>query len=319
MDQRELFDIPDDVAWLNNAYMAPELRTVKAASEWGFRRKAQPWRISTEDFFAPSDRLRELVAQTCGARAGDIALVSSVSYGIETAVKNTRLGAGQNVVLLAEQFPSNVYPWTEAARAAGATVRFAPRSERPLTEEVLERVDENTAAVSVPEIHWTDGERLDLRQIRKATRTVGAKLVLDLTQSLGAMPFNVQEVDPDFAVAAGYKWLFGPYGLAYLYVAPRNQDGRPVEHNWITRDQAENFAELVHYRDGYAPGARRFDVGERSNFVLVPMAIAALEQLHAWGIESLYEQLTAGTVAIAERAEALGFNSRPVSARGGHY
>jgi len=60
--------------------------------------------------------------------------------------------------------------------------------------------------------------------------------------------------------------------LGFLYVAPRHQQGRPLEHNWIVRAGSENFAGLVNYRDEMQPGARRFDVGERSNFALMPMA-----------------------------------------------
>ncbi|MEM6531930.1 MAG: aminotransferase class V-fold PLP-dependent enzyme [Myxococcota bacterium] len=319
MDPRQLFDIPDDVVWLNHGYMAPELRAVRQAAEWGFQRKAQPWTITTDDFFAPSDRLRALAAEVLGAGPDDVALVPSASYGIETAVHNTPLRSGQNVVLLDEQFPSNVYPWLAAAEKADATTRFAPRGAGPLTEEVLSRIDKHTAAVSIPAIHWTDGERLDLREIRRATRDVDALLVLDLTQSLGAMPFSVKAIDPDFAVAAGYKWLLGPYGLGYVYVAPRHQTGSPIEHNWIAREGAENFSDLVRYRGGYAVGARRFDMGERSNFLLVPMAIAAIEQLNRWGIEALYEQLTATNHVLAERAGQHGYSALPASVRGGHY
>lgn len=316
---RHLFDIPDDVTYLNAAYMSPQLRAVTAAASWGLERKAKPWTFTVDDFFAPAERVRSLVAQIFDATADDVALMPSVSYGIETAVLNTPLRAGQNVVVLAEQFPSNVYPWRAAAQRSGATVRSVPRGDGSITDAVLEHVDTNTAVVSVAAVHWTDGQLLDLSRLRVATREVGAQLVLDLTQSLGAMPFSVKELDPDFAVAAGYKWLLGPYATAYCYVAPRHQAGRPLEHGWITREGAERFAELVHYRDGFAPGARRFDMGERSNFLAVPMCEAALQQILEWGVQRLYEHLSEMNRAIAARAEPLGFVARPPEERGGHY
>ncbi len=316
---RHLFDIPDDVAYLNAAYMGPQLHAVTEAAQWGLSRKARPWTMKVDDFFAPADRVRGLVAKIFDATAADIALMPSVSYGIETAVANTPLANGQNVVVLAEQFPSNVYPWRAAAERVGASVRYVPRGGGSISERVLEHIDGETAAVSVAAVHWTDGERLDLSQIRAATHEVGAQLVLDLTQSLGAMPFSVKEIDPDFAVAAGYKWLLGPYATAYFYAAPRHHAGRPLENGWITREGAERFAELVHYRDGFAPGARRFDMGERSNFLTVPMCEAALTQILEWGVERLYEHLSETNLSIAERASALGFSALPPEARGGHY
>ncbi|MEM6731360.1 MAG: aminotransferase class V-fold PLP-dependent enzyme [Myxococcota bacterium] len=317
-DVRSLFRIPDDVAYLNHAYMAPELRSVAAAAQWGLDRKAQPWTFTVEDFFEPAERVRRKVATVFGSSTDDIALAASVSYGIETAVINTPLSVGDNIVLLDEQFPSNVYPWREAAQRVGACVRMVPRSDDQ-TDAILGQIDDNTAAVSVAAIHWTDGQTIDLVRLREAARAVNALLVLDLTQSLGVMPFDLARIDPDFAVAAGYKWLLCPYATAYLYVAPRHQDGRPLEHGWITRDGAARFSELVHYREGFAAGARRFDMGERSNFITLPMSEAALDQLLAWGIEPLYAHLSEVNQGIAARAQSLGVTARPLEERAGHY
>jgi selenocysteine lyase/cysteine desulfurase len=96
------------------------------------------------------------------------------------------------------------------------------------------------------------------------------------------MPFDLGAVEPDIVVAACYKWLLGPYSTGFMYVAPRWHEGRPLEHNWIAREGSENFGGLVRYRDEYQPGARRYDVGEPSNFALMPAAVAALEQILAW-------------------------------------
>ena len=126
-------------------------------------------------------------------------------------------------------------------------------------------------------------------------------------------------VRPDYLVCPGYKWLLGPYSLGYLYVAPQHRDGRPLEHNWIARRGSEDFARLIDYRDDYQEGARRFDVGERSNFALVPVGIVGLEQLLAWGVERIAATLAAKTAAIAERAAALGIGAAPSHLRAGHY
>jgi selenocysteine lyase/cysteine desulfurase len=147
---------------------------------------------------------------------------------------------------------------------------------------------------------------------------VGAALAVDATQSLGAMPLNVAEVRPDFLAAAGYKWLMGPYSQSFLYVGPRFREGRPIEHNWLMRGGSEDFSRLVDYRDDFQPGARRFDVGERANFVLVPMAMEALRQLLAWGVADIQETLRALTERVAKGARSLTLEVPPEEQRVGH-
>ena len=317
--QRQLFDIPPGVAYLNCAYMAPQLRSVTEAGLSAVQRKSSPWTVPPSAFFDESERLRSTFASVAGVDADAIALVPSVSYGIGTAVANVDIAAGQTVVVLAEQFPSNVYPWRAAAAASGAEVLTVARpADGDWTAAVATAVDERTAVVAVPQCHWTDGSIVDLVAVGAAAREVGAALVVDATQSFGAVPFDVAAVQPDFLVTAGYKWLLGPYSLGYLYVAPHRRDGVPLEHNWITRAGSEDFAALVDYRDEPAPGARRYDVGERSNFVLLPMAIEALHQILAWGVENIAASLRVLTDCIEEEAEKLGVEAVPKSVRAGH-
>lgn len=319
--QRALFDIPEDVAYLNSAYMGPMPKLAVEAGEAGMRAKLNPWTIAPVDFFTESEAVRGLFAGLVNATAEDIALVPSVSYGMAVAANVLPLQAGQTVIALAEQFPSNVYPWIELAKKTGAAFVTIPRpADDDWTTRVLERIDARTGIVALPHCHWTDGGLLDLVAIGAACRRVGAALCIDATQSLGVMPFDVAAIQPDFLVAGGYKWLLGPYTYGYLYVAPRWQDGAPIEQNWIARKDSENFAGLVDYKSDYQPGARRFDVGERSNFALTPAAKASLEYLLGLGPQRIYATLKARNDRIAERARAeLGLDTVPADRRAGHY
>ncbi|WP_366934921.1 aminotransferase class V-fold PLP-dependent enzyme [Pyxidicoccus fallax] len=317
--QRHLFEIPDGVTYLNCAYMSPQLRSVRAAGEAALDLKARPWRVKPEDFFTGSEALRGLFARLVGADAEGVALVPSVSYGTAVAAANLRVREGQTLVVLAEEFPSNFYPWRELARRARAHVVTVARPEDgDWTRAVLAEVDSRCALVAVPHCHWTDGAFVDLVRVGARAREVGAALVVDGTQSVGALPLDVAAVRPDFLVSAGYKWLMGPYSLGYLYVAPQHREGVPLEQNWLLRQGSEEFSRLVDYRDTYQPGARRFDVGERSNFQLVPMAAAALEQLLAWGVEDLQRTLRGLTDRIARGATALRLEVSPEANRVGH-
>ncbi|HEX8821108.1 MAG TPA: aminotransferase class V-fold PLP-dependent enzyme [Archangium sp.] len=317
--QRHLFELPDDLTWLNCAYMSPQMYAVSEAGKAAVLRKARPWELRPEDFFTESEALRGQFAGLVGGDAAGVALVPSVSYGLAVAAANVPVKVGQRLLVLAEEFPSNVYPWRELAERAGGQVVAVRRPEDgDWTRALLEEVDERTALVAVPHCHWTDGGRVDLVRVGERVREVGAVLAVDATQSLGALPLDVAEVRPDFLVAAGYKWLMGPYSQGYLYVAPRFREGRPIEHNWLMRGGSEDFSRLVDYRDDFQPGARRFDVGERSNFVLVPMAMAALKQLRAWGAADIQQTLGALTSRVAKGAAALRLEVPPESRRAGH-
>jgi len=317
--QRALFDLPDDVAYLNCAYQSPLLHTVRAAGERGVAAKQRPWEVGPSDFFEPVESVRGRFARLIGASADDIALVPSVSYGISVAATNLDVPEGDSILLLAEQFPSNVYTWRNLARSRGANLVTVHRPrDGDWTRTVLAYLKPSVCAVALPPNHWTDGGQLDLVAIGERCREVGAALILDGTQSFGAAHFQVGEVQPDFAVCAAYKWLLGPYSAAFLYAAPHRQDGEPIEHNWINRAGSEDFAGLVDYTDAYRPGARRYDVGEVSNFILIPMMDAALAQLEAWGVENVAETLRATTSGIAARARALGLEAPPDAHRAPH-
>lgn len=319
--QRHLFDIPDDVAYLNCAYMAPLPKASIAAGDLGLRRKAQPWDVKPVDFFTNSEAVRALFARLIHASADDIALIPAVSYGMAQAAHNIVVGRGRTILTLADQFPSNVYPWRDLSERSGAAPVTVPRpGDDDWTAALLAHIDASTGLVCVPHCHWTDGGLIDLEAVGAACRRVGAALCVDATQSLGALPFDVTRIDPDFVAAGSYKWLLGPYSYGFLYVAPRWHHARPIEQNWIARKHSEDFAGLVNYRDDYEPGARRFDVGERSNFALTPVAKASLELLHEWGVARIFATLKARNDTIAERARAeLGLDSVAPRRRAGHY
>lgn len=317
--QRHLFDIPGDVTYLNAAYLGPRLHSVGEAGQGALARTGRPWTIAPRDFFSEAEVARERFAQLVGGDPDGVAIVPAVSYAIATAAKNLPIPQGANVVVLAEQFPSNVYEWMHAAERADASLVTVPRPEdSDWTRAVLDRIDDSTAIVAVPNCHWTDGTVVDLVRVGEAARAAGAALVVDATQSLGVRPLDVQAVRPDWLVAAGYKWMLGPFSLGYSWVAPHRRDGEPLERNWLTREGAEDFTGLVRYTDGFAPGARRYDMGERANFHLMPMGIAALEQLLSWGVDASGSYIESLTDAIADGATSLGWDVAPKASRSKH-
>jgi selenocysteine lyase/cysteine desulfurase len=322
--QRHRFDIPRDIAYLNCAYMSPLMTQAMTAGERGLRRKGQPWTITAEHFFDESEAVRSLFAKLINADPDGVAIIPAASYGIAIAANNLSAGrdAGRSrsVLHLAEQFPSHVYAWREFARAQQLALNVVQRpGDHDWTRAILGQIDEHTAVAALPNCHWTDGGLVDLDAVGRRCRETDTALVLDLTQSAGALPFDTQAVRPDFAIAAGYKWLLGPYSLGFVYVDERWRDGKPLEHNWISRLGSEDFAGLVEYEDAFQPGARRYDVGERANFALMPMLRCALDQLLDWGVANIYHTLSTANAEIVARATPLGLRAVDDRWRAGHF
>jgi selenocysteine lyase/cysteine desulfurase len=317
--QRGIFGIPDDVAYLNCAYLSPLTERVRETGRAAVEGKARPWEIAPVDFFTDSERIRERFAALVGGDADGVAVTASVSYGVALAARNLPLGRGRNVLVLEEQFPSNVYQWRATAASAGGSVVTVPRPEdRDWTSSVLERVDDSVGIVALPNCHWTDGTLVELEKVGEAARSAGAALVVDVIQSLGARPFDVGAVRPDWVVCACHKWLLGPFSLGLCWVAPEWRDGEPIERNWITRAGAEDFTGLAIYTDGFAPGARRYDMGGRSNFVNVAMSLAAMEDILEWGVDEIESYIGALTDEVAAGAEGLGWEVPPPERRARH-
>ena len=319
-NQRSLFDIPQDVAYLNCAYMSPLLHRAINAGIGGIRFKGQPWAITPADFFSDVEIVRGLAATIVGCDANDISLVPATSYGIATAMQNLSLAADQEILVLEEQFPSNVYGWIELARRSGVKLKTVARpADGDWTQTILNAINSKTALAALPHCHWTDGGLIDLELVSASLRKYDAALVVDATQSLGAMPRDINRIQPDFLVASCYKWLLGPYSTGILYVAPKHQNGQPIEPGWANRAGSENFTALVSYTDKYQAGARRFDMGERSNFALLPPMIVGFQQIIDWGIGSIQETITGMTDIIANRAVENGFKVGNRSHRAGHF
>ena len=315
--QGHLFDLPDDVTYLNCAYFSPQPNTVRDAGRRAVEAQSHPWEITPADFFEPGEALRGAFAELIGGDADGVAFVPSVSYGVGVAAANLTVGAGRNVVVLDEQFSSDVYPWRSKVATEGGEIRTIQRPvDADWTDAIVEAIDESTAVVAVPNVHWTDGRKIDLMTVGEATRAVGAAFVVDTSQSLGAWPLDVTEIQPDFLVNVGYKWLMGPYSLGYMWVAPRHRNGVPLEETWMGRIGSEAFSRLVAYTDEYQPGARRYDVGEWSNFTLVPMATAALATVSAWGPDRVAATIASLTDRLETGAAELGLD--PVRAEHRH-
>ncbi|MEO7991210.1 MAG: aminotransferase class V-fold PLP-dependent enzyme [Chryseolinea sp.] len=286
---KDLFELDSEITYLNCANMSPLLKSVREAAQTGIENRAHPWKLTGQSWFTDSEILRQYAATIYQTNADNVSLVPSASYGLAIAAKNIKLKSGKEIIVLEKQFPSNVYVWENLAKQFDLKL-FAVKKEKEksYTESILEAITDKTGVVAIPNCHWMDGAWIDLERVSKKAKSVNAFLILDLSQSLGALPINIEKIDPDYAVAVGYKWLMGPYSLGYQYIASRwHEAWEPLEYSWMVRDKSEDFTSLTLYTSVFRAGARKFDMGEFSQFNTMPMSIAALKQVTLWGIDKI--------------------------------
>ncbi|HHB79677.1 MAG TPA: aminotransferase class V-fold PLP-dependent enzyme, partial [Saprospiraceae bacterium] len=289
-NQKDLFLLPDDVTYLNGAFMSPLLKSSVEIGHQALLQKSTPFQISQSDFFDIPKRLKQSFAELVDIPDyRNVAIIPSVSYGIANVTNNITLKKGKEIVLIKDQFSSHVYAWRELAKNQGGKIitvnppdSFVNRGKQ-WNQKILDAINENTAVVAISILLWTDGTRFDIAAIRDKTKHFGAQLILDGTQAIGVMPFSVREIQPDALIVGGYKWLMGPYSTGVAYYSDEFCDeGKPIEENWINRANSQDFSNLSHYQDEYQPKAGRFSVGESSNFALNPMLNDGIRQLIRW-------------------------------------
>jgi selenocysteine lyase/cysteine desulfurase len=302
--QRALFDIPGDVCYLNAASYTPLPLATLEAGRAAVARKGRPWLIDNDFAAQQYDRTRKAAARLINADAADVALVPSISYGVATVAKIIPVPSGSRVIVLKDDHSSPVLEWTTRARDGQFTVDTVQGpSDHDWTSAVLETIERPgtppVAIVSISSVHWADGAMLDIAAIARAVRARGAVFLIDATQGAGVLDLDVRTLDPDFVVFPTYKWLLGPYGRAFIYVAKRHQTGIPLEQTSYGR-KAVRAEQDVYFTDtNYVSDARRFDMGERDHFISMEMASIGMEMMADWGAQAVGARLGALTVRLA--------------------
>jgi selenocysteine lyase/cysteine desulfurase len=309
--QRALFEMPRHICYLNSASYSPlPLRTQEAARA-AVGRKATPWTLDAGFANKQHERARAAAAQLIHADPADMALIPSISYGVATAAKILTIERGTRVIVLENDHSSPVLEWQTRADAQGFAVETIRRpDDGDWTSAVLAAIERSGAPpiglASISSVHWSDGGLIDIEKVGLALRQRGASFLIDATHGAGVLTMDVRRLDPDFVMFPTYKWLLGPYGRAFLYVARRHQGGIPLEQTAFGRRdvRAEND---VYFTDvSYLADARRFDMGERDHFISMEMASIGMEMMAEWGASAVVQRLRMLTERIAEGLRGFG-------------
>jgi selenocysteine lyase/cysteine desulfurase len=321
--QRALFDIPREICYLNAASWSPLPIATQEAGRVGVARKGRPWTIDPGLASRQYERARRASARLINAEPDDVALISSVSYGVAAAAKVLAVPAGSRVLLLENDHSSAVLEWTTRAPAQGFTVDVVRQpDDGDWTAAVLAAIERPGAPpvglASISSVHWSDGGAVDIDRVAKALRTQGAALLVDATHAAGVIKLDVRTLDPDFLVFPTYKWLLGPYGRAFLYIAKRHQNGVPLEQTSygrreIASDRAPYFRNVDFVSDG-----RRFDMGERDHFISLEMASIGMEMMAEWGADAVKARLAMLTAQLADALRNSGVMIPDAAVRAPH-
>lgn len=291
-NQKHKFQIKESVSYINCAYMAPLLKSTEEAGIEGMIRKRNPFEVAQEDFFTDVDRLKDLFAQLINCRPGQVALFPSTSYGFASVLNNIPSEGRKHCVVIENEFPSGYFAaekWAQKHQAKLEIVAasdFGSRIEN-WNEAVLNAITPETAFVLLSYVHWMDGSIFDLKRLGEKCKSLGVKLIIDGTQGIGALPLDLQECHVDALICATYKWLLGPYSSAIGYIGDTFSQGEPLEESWMNRLNAHDFANLANYEASYFPLAGRFNVGETSDFMKIPMLIDSIGQLLEWKVQEI--------------------------------
>jgi selenocysteine lyase/cysteine desulfurase len=321
--QRALFDMPRDICFFNAASWSPLPRAVQEAGRAAVTRKGQPWKLPGDFASGQHERARKAAAALIGANPDDVALISSVGYGVSTAAKVLPIARGSRVLVLENDHTSPVLEWVGRAAAGGFTVETVKQpADGDWTSAVLEAIDRKgalpLALASISSVHWSDGGALDIARIAAALRTQGAAFLVDATHDVGVRPIDVKALDPDFLIFPTYKWVLGPYGRAFMYVARRWQDGVPLEQTAAAR-KAVSAEDTIYFRDlSYRDTARRYDMGERDHFISLEMAAVGMEMMAGWGNAAISGRLSMLTARLADGLGNLGVGLPDAKRRAPH-
>lgn len=292
-NQKHLFNLPEEIHYMNGAYMSPNLKVVEKAGIDGVKRKTNPTSIKEKDFFLPAEEVKSLFGKLINASASQIALIPSASYGLMNAIRNVPIKKGQHAVTVNEEFPSDHLTLRKFCQENEAELRvirppnLIDGRTRAWTEKIINSINEDTAVVVMSSIHWMEGLKFDLKAIGEKCRSTDTYFIVDGTQSVGALHMDVEAFKIDALICASYKWLLGPYSSGLAYYSEKFNGGEPIEYSWMTRKGGNDFSKLTDYPEEFGADAMRYNVGEFSNFIAMPMIKSALDQILSWKPENI--------------------------------
>jgi len=273
--RQEWFEI-EDATYLNLASESPmpkvSIRAVHAALE----AKKNPHHKPDATFFEVPNRTRASIAKLIGGKPEEVALTSGASAGVAAVAYALTWKPGDEVITAKGEFPLQLATWKPMEEREGLKLKIVSPRERFITaDDLIAAMTPRTRLVSVSMVRYDDGSLLDAARVADACHKQGALLLLDASQSCGALPMDVKQLGADFIVSAGYKWLLGPFGTGFFWAKSEHLAMvRPGPFYWMALMGSHNFDAMNFEDPKPGPSAKRWDAPESAsyfNFNLVAM------------------------------------------------
>lgn len=280
---RALFGDFEERVWMNTSHQGALPEPAVAEAQEAIAWKRSPRHLVGARFHEVTDRLRRAVSRLVRVPPDDVIVTNGASYGLHLLANGLPLGAGDEVLLMAGDFPSNLLPW-HGLEAKGVRVReLASRRGQPVIgpEEVAAALSSRTRVLCLSWVHSFSGHATDLTALGALCRERGVALVANTSQGLGGRVLDLSKLPVDAVVNVGWKWLCGPYGTGFCWLRPELREGLAVNRNyWLAAQTADD---LEGGQGGARPardlGARRYDVFGTASFFNVKPFTAAMETL----------------------------------------
>lgn len=264
--------------------------------------------------FATIERARGRFAELINAQADEVTYTKNISEGLNMAANGLNLKAGDNVIVCADlEHPNNVYVWLNLQRH-GVEVRMVKAVDNAMpVDEMIARIDERTRCVTASTVSFAPGFRTDVDKLGKVCRERGVCFLVDAAQSAGIMHTDVLASNIDALTTSTQKGLLADYGMGFLYV--RRAWAEKMQPAYLARFGVDlgdaHEASLGDLSFKYAPGARRFDLGNY-NFANAAMVDASLKQILEVGTRRIESHVCTLSHALAQ-----GFYDMGVPVAGG--
>lgn len=304
---RSLFPITRRYAYFDHASVAPlNTRALDVMHDFNERSAQLPFVEHFEETFASLLDLRTRLAKLINARSVDeIVLMPNTAAGINTAALSLPLRAGDNVLVLDGDYPSNIYPWMNLAHR-GVLTKVVPQRNGGLDLDILaSRIDSRTRVIALSTVLFATGFRNDLQAVGKLCKEREISFVVDGIQSLGALPFDVQAAGVDFLAGGSQKWLLGPIGGGFLYVRRELMD-ELVPGPYVGATSVVDFVNFLDYNFTLLPTAERFNIGAPNVAGLIGFA-ASLKIIEEIGIEDVSAQILMLAGLLIQDMQARGY------------
>lgn len=290
---RSLFPITDRAVYLNHAAVAPPPTPTIQAVESQLRDVSQNGSLNYRSWLEVKREARELMSSMLGARPVQVAFTRNTSDGLSTVANGLTWRPGDNVVTFRKEFPSNVYPWLRIRDALGVELRFCEERDGHIDlTELIGLIDHRTRLVAISHVQYASGFRVELERLGRAARSHDALLVVDVIQSLGARPLNVEAELVDVAAAAGHKWLLTPEGIGILYLSDRARERiGPTLVGWTSVPNPEDYD---NHEQSWNKGTLAWETGTAPTALIYGLK-SSLSLLTSVGIERIaayLEELT---------------------------